>query len=245
MDLSRFVAVVRRFRIFVGAGITFALLLALFSMLRVSSHGIAYRQSQSFVAYQTTLVTQAGFPWGSLNGRQSAAHAGGADVGATTAADIGRLTALAIIYSKLADSDPIRALVTAHGVRPGVVDAAALPATTGSTEAIPVISIAAYGSSAHDAITRARATSAALAEYVTRQQDANQISDRQRVVLATLARADAAKLVSGRSKSLPIVIFLALAGATIAVAFVLETLRPAAGRSDREAPAVAPAGDLA
>jgi hypothetical protein len=61
---------------------------------------------------------------------------------------------------------------------------------------------------------------------IYRQQAQADIPDKQRVVLQVFSAARNATVVSGRKKTLPIVIFLSVLLATIGLAFVLENLRP-------------------
>jgi len=70
-----------------------------------------------------------------------------------------------------------------------------------------------------------RATSAFRA-YLAAQQAASNIAPADRVVLSTVDRPGRTKLLADRSKTLPIVVFLTVALATIAICFILENLRP-------------------
>jgi hypothetical protein len=72
----------------------------------------------------------------------------------------------------------------------------------------------------------ARRSSAALRGYLEEQQAANQVPDSDRVVLEEVLQARKAGIYQPRSKTMPIVIFLAVGFATMGLAFLLENLRP-------------------
>ena len=226
MDLALFASVLRRHRTIVVSGFVLAIVLAFLSFARLGANGVAYRQKEQWVSYSTMLVSQAGFPWGSLNGEQSDPRSSnGRPLGRSTqAADPNRLTTLAIIYAHLADSDPVRHIIGASGPLNGRIEAAPLPAITGATEVLPIVSIAAFADTGAGAISLARRDSSALATYIERQQEANGIRTSQRVLLSQLSKPVEAKLFSGRSKTLPVVVFLAVMFAAAAAAFVRENM---------------------
>ena len=226
MDIALFLRVLGRHKIIVAAGCVLAIALAFLSFARVSSTGVSYRQNEQWVSYSTMLVSQAGFQWGSLSGAQSDPRtANGQPLGRSTqAADPNRLTALAIIYAHLADSDAIRRIMEADGPVTGKIEAAPLPAVTGSTEVLPILSIAAMADTQQGAIELARRDSSALGRYIVRQQQANGIRSADRVQLSQIAKPVEAKLFAGRSKTLPVVVFLAVLLATFAVTFVQENI---------------------
>ena len=101
------------------------------------------------------LVTESGFPEGKLS------LSGGADPT--------RFIQLAIIYSNFTNTDSVRECSPAH-TAPGTVEAAAVPVTPGSTDVLPIISIAGLSDSrTHANELTARATTA-LIDYVHQQQ---------------------------------------------------------------------------
>ena len=226
MDLALFAGVLRRHKTIVVSGAVLAVLLAFLSFARVGSSGVAYRQKEQWVSHSTMLVSQAGFPWGSLNGEQSdPRRSDGQPLGRSTqAADPNRLTTLAIIYAHLADSDPVHRIIRASGPLDGRIEAAPLPAVTGATEVLPIVSIAAFADSRNGAISLARRDSRALATYIQQQQEANGIRVSERVLLSQLSKPVEAKLFAGRSKTLPVVVFLAVLFAAAAAAFVRENM---------------------
>ena len=147
-------------------GLLVAVALTFLSIFRVDSHRhLSARKSTQYVSYATVLVTQPGFPSGRLGlepmvaAASATAQTGGKtpQAAGTTPqatgttpqtsqgqlADLSRLTSLAILYSHLATSDPVRAIMLHHGPMNGTIQAAALPATQNGNEALPIVSIAA------------------------------------------------------------------------------------------------------
>ena len=76
----------------------------------------------------------------------------------------------------------------------------------------------------------ARRGTKALIEYIEEQQRANGIPKEQRVVLAVVNEPKLGRgrteLLSGRSMTMPIVVFCVVLFATFGLAFILENLRP-------------------
>ena len=65
-----------------------------------------------------------------------------------------------------------------------------------------------------------------LPDLLTDQQKANKVPDRDRVVIQIVTRPRGAEIFQPRSKTMPLVIFLAVMFATVGLAFLLENLRP-------------------
>lgn len=224
MDLALFGRVLWRFRMIVVPGLLFAIVLATLALVRIGPGGVSYRQKEQWVSYSTVFVTQKGFTWGSIIG-EPGGQATLPKRDAATGADPNRLARLAILYAQLATSDPV--LNQLSKGKPPHIEAAPIMTDQGSSgEALPFVRIAAFGTSQHGAVVLARRATAALQRYVHTQQVKNWIAPQDRVELNVVNRASAATLFAGRSKTLPIVIFITIAVATIGLAFVLENLRP-------------------
>lgn len=219
MDLGLMARVLWRFKMIVIPGFVLAIVLAALSIVRVDSSGISYRHNETWVGYTQLFVTQQGFPWGSLSGAPNSAHN-------AIRADPGRLASLAMIYSNLANGDAIRGRVARTGPIDGTIQAAAIPASSVGNDVLPIISLAAFSTSAAKAKSLSWRWSQALIGYIDQQQRLNALPDSNRVVVQVLSRPDKAKLFKGRSKSLPIVVFLAVMLAVGAAAFILENVRP-------------------
>jgi hypothetical protein len=241
MDMQLYSRVLLRWWPIMLIGLLVAGALTFLSLFRVDTQGhVTARKSTQYVSYTQLFVTQKGFPWGRLGLTPTSADYAASQPTRTTSgatqtprgagtaqlADLSRLTSLAILYSHLATSDQVRAIMLRLGPVTGTLEASALPATQNSNEALPIISIAAITDSATSAIALAQNASTALVSYIEQQQAENGILPADRVQLTTLNRPYKAKIFQKPSKTLPVVIFLTVLIATIGVAFIFENLRP-------------------
>jgi hypothetical protein len=214
MDLGLYARVMWRFKVLIAAGLLVAAVLAFFSYVNVSLNGtMSYRQSQKWVSYARLAVVEPGFPEGALST-------------ANVKAGTSRLSSLAVYYSNFADSDPVMKLMRKSGPIHGVLEVAPVTATPGSTDALPLISIAAIADSPGVAEALADRQAFALKQYVIEEQNGNQIPLNNRVVLNVVKSPATAKVFQARSTTLPIVVFITVLMATMGLAFVLENLRP-------------------
>jgi hypothetical protein len=213
MSLSLHLRVLWRFRWIVLLGTLASVALTFLSVFHVdwSTRKLTYRSSEQWTSYARIFVTQPGFPYGAVN-------TGGADP--TT------LAANAILYSQFANSDPVRRLSFGAVKPPGDIVAAPVLASANSSDALPIVSIAATADSKPLAIELARKEMTGLILYVRQQQQAADIGPTNRIVLQVIGQPQTAALVKGRSKTLPIVVFLFTMLAVVGLALILENLRP-------------------
>jgi len=214
MDIELYARVIWRHKVVVFIGFVLALGLAVLSYVRVDRNGISYRDAQTWVSYETVSVTQPGFTEGQLN---------------PTGAEPSRLTLLAVLYSKYVDADGVRSHIWPNGTHGESIEAApVLTAQGGASSLLPLISIAAFSHDPQRAQHLADRTTAALTAYIARRQDDAFVPTAKRVELQPVKRALSNKPVlwQGRSKALPIVIFLTALIAAIALAVILENLNP-------------------
>jgi len=240
MDLRLYFGVIWRFKLLVVTGLVLALALAILSVVRISSHGFVYRQAELWSSTARLGVTQNGFPWGRLFAQQTGANGAPTPVeqsnkaGDIPIADPNRFKDLAIFYAEIATSDPVRRLMLKNGpVRGKIV---ATPVVVQSNYTLPLIDLMAIADSPRAAIALARRGSSALTTYLETQQRANDVPATDRVVLQEVLTPRKAKIFAPRSKTMPIVIFLAVMFATIALAFLLENLRPRTRKVDVSPP---------
>jgi hypothetical protein len=229
MDLRLFGRVVWRFRVVVGAGLLFAFLLAAFSLVRVGPSGVHYRSSQQWVSYTRLFVTQPGFNWGSsvvTPDANSKTSANQANVLGVQRSSEDRLSYLATIYANLANSDPVLALIRRHGPIHGLIEADPIPVSLGSQSFLPIVQIAGIADSPTASLHLSRSAADALRTYIELQQSHAGIAPSERVELDVVNKAGGTKVFAARKKTLPIVVFLTVLLATIALAFGLENLRP-------------------
>lgn len=243
MDLRLYFRVLWRFRPLLVLGFVLANALAFLSLMRVDLEGgsvsVSYREQEQWVSYARLFVTQRGFPWGQLTVPENSpvpVDGSGEDASATPVAPNGnapvadpdRLTTLAILYSQLALSDQVRAIMLGDGPIEGKLEAAPVTSSGNSKgDPLPMISIAAIAPSPRASVSLARRQTDAFKEYIARQQVAGRVPTSNRVVLTTVKYADTAELYQGRPQTRPIVVFITVMLAVIGLAFMLANLRPA------------------
>jgi hypothetical protein len=206
-------------------GLCLAFALALLTMFRVGLDGVGYRQSEEWSSTSRLGVTQQGFPWGRLLAQDASSltPAEAKRLGIPFA-DPNRFKDLAFLYAELATSDPVRQVMLRSGPIDGEVAAEPVIAENGIT--LPLIDVTATATSAAEAIAIAQRAANALDRYVEQQQRSNRVPASDRVVLLKVLRAEEATITKPRPKTIPVVVFLFVAGGTIGLAFLLENFRP-------------------
>jgi hypothetical protein len=234
VDFRLYGRVLRRFKWVVAAGLLLAIALAALSVVRVSTSGkVTYRQTELWASTTRLGVTQTGFPWGRLFAQQAGTGAT-PETPAQQAARLGipiadpnRLTTLAVLYSELATSDPVMRLMLRGG--PVVGQVLANNVVVGDNRImLPLIDLTAISTSPQAALALAKRSSDALSSYVRDQQIANNVPRTDRVLIEPVTLPEKVHVYAPRSKTMPIVVFLAVMLATIGLAFLLENMRPRA-----------------
>jgi hypothetical protein len=227
VDFKLYARVLWRFRLLVAAGLLLAISLAFLSIVKVTPDGLAYRQRQLWSADLRLLVTQRGFPEGRLYA-QSPTQPGELTTpngDASPVADPARFNTLAILYAELATSDPVRRLMSRG--RPFLGRVIATPLRDDQSGVLlPLIDIVAISDSPGAAARLARQNAAALSTFISEQQRLNDVPAADRVVVQTIVDPRRVALFQPRSKTMAMVVFLAVMFATIGLAFILENTRP-------------------
>lgn len=234
MDITQHLAVLSRWRKVILASLFLGVILAALFTIKVPPKDgkIDWRRDEKWQSTSRILVTQAGFPWGRTT---LADGQGSTDLNAPLAgkgekadpdkpdyADPARLSLLAIIYAFISQSNTIGEIGGKQLPPGGTVTA--LPLNNQQAGALPLIELTTtgYSKSAASALNVER--SRALADYLARQQDANDVPNGQRVKLTVLNKPEAT-MVSSHGLPLGVaLVFLAFAGG-IAASYVLESLR--------------------
>ena len=244
MDFQLYARVLWRFRLLVAVGFLLATTLAVLTVVKVTSNGVTYRQTQLWSTDTRLLVTQRGFPEGRLYAQlptqpgQTVRETAG---DGTPIADPGRFNTLAILYAELATSDPVRQLMARD--RPefrGQIIATALRDDR-SGVLLPLIDLVAISDSPRAAVDLAIRSATALNTFISRQQAANNVPASDRVVVQTIVQPRQVHLFQPRSKTMAIVVFLAVMFAAVGLAFILENARPR--RRDLSQPTESEIGD--
>jgi hypothetical protein len=235
MDLHLYLRVLWRFWPLVLVGILVAAALAFLSVYRVDlgaapSLEYEYRQNEKWVSVATILVTEPNFPLGRSVFEQDVPPASSDEPKKYTPkfAPSSRFIELANIYAELVTSDDVRRLVLEDGRLPGVVQAVPLVATNGSDAPLPMVAVRGLAATPENAVTVAQRASDAFRRYLEAEQDRGDIPADQRVVLTEVRHPSVLTTVKveGRSKTVPIVVFLTVMLAVVGLAFILENLRP-------------------
>jgi hypothetical protein len=227
MDIKLFFGVVWRFRLVVLVGLLAAVALTVFSVARVSSHGLSYRQGEEWTSASTIWVTQSGFPLGrSVYDKFFTDGTPSAPAQISQFSDPSRFSSLATIYVALITSDPVIKLMASYGPVDGAVNATqpSLPGNASIT--LPFVQVTGTASSGEKAVALTNNATRALVKYVAEQQRANSIPQNKRVVLQVIQQAHGAVVTKPRKLTTPIVVFLACLMVTFGLAFLLENLRP-------------------
>ena len=246
MDLQLYARVLWRFKVIVLLGLVLALMLALFSAVRIGRDGATYRNTELWSSTIRLLVTQSGFPEGRLYsqeqpelGEDPATVVPSASRLGIPVVDPGRFNQLAILYAELATSDPVRQLTRRQGPIRGQIIARPLRDLESGT-LLPLIDVMAISTSPRGAMLLAARASNALSTFLEAQQRANNVPKADRVVVQTVVQPKGALLFRPRSKTMPIVVFLVVMFAVVGLAFLLESVKPRA----QEAPVASREPDL-
>jgi hypothetical protein len=221
MDLQLMLRVLWRFRLLVGLGLIAAVGLSGLSLFKVDlSHGtprLDYRKKQEWSASATIFITQRGFPWGRSP--------------SNPASDPTRLAELSTVYANLAGSDIVGEMVKRSGPFDEAfdsIDATAVPVAPGSDVTLPLVLVTGMSWTPARATALAERAETAFRTFIARQQAANAIPDGQRVIVSEVKAPsiEKATLLKGRSKSIPMVVFVSVMIVVCGLAFMLENLRP-------------------
>jgi hypothetical protein len=236
VDIQLYLRVLWRFRLLVATGLIVAVALAALSFVRVSFAGgvlapkVTYREQEQWVSYSTLFVTQPGFPWGYSIIRQpdtpEQVTARAKDL-APEFADPNRFASLAVLYSYLATSDPVRTIIRRDGPLRGKIQATpVVNLESGYGVTLPLIRISGISTTPPLARRLNQRATDAFRQFLADQQQASHIPRDNRVLVTVVKRAETPVLFQGRSVTLPAVVFMAVAIAVAGLALLLENLRP-------------------
>jgi hypothetical protein len=218
MDLQLYLRVVWRFKWLVAIGLVLASSLAVYSVFQVSlkSPHLKTRSVEQWKSTQTLLVTKQGAPW--LRSDYS------------EQADPQRYSTLATIYVQFVMSNEVRALIDKRWplTKYDVIQAFPVLAQSYNSNSppLPLISIEVMSFSAFRSQELAQHATAAFRDYLELLQAVNKVPTKDRVVVTTTRSYEPPLLIAGRSKTLPVVIFLTVMMGITGICLLLENLRP-------------------
>jgi hypothetical protein len=212
VDLALALRVLFRHRHVVAIGLVLAAFLALLSYYKVSLDGtpqLTPRKAEIWQSDATVFLTQGGFP------------AGRRDQFTTPAA----YSSLAALYARLAQSDQVQALANAKGPLPGLFQAIPAADPLSRDSALPMVTLLGKSTTPERAFETVTRGTAAFLAHIRGQQQAARIPVGKRIQLSVVNAPSSPVLIQPRKKTLPIVVFLAVAMAAFALAFILENFR--------------------
>jgi hypothetical protein len=231
MDLPLYIRVLWRFRLIVLPGFVVAVALAVLAYGKVSfAHGLTItpRATPVFHVDALLLVTQKGFPWGES---QQPYVPGDVSKGVppVPVGDFSRMSGIAMIYSELADSDTVKARTRLKPAKTEkLFTSPYAPASAPPGTVLPMVALSADAASPARASALINARIGAFRSYISSRQSDARLSERKRVTVQVLRAGDPKTAVplSGKKKTLPVVVFLAVMIAVTGLAFMLENMRP-------------------
>ena len=209
MDIELFFAVLKRFKWIVLGGLVLAIALAALAHMH---------RTLTFESAAEALITQPAAP----------VTKGGQPVAAPNPAGY------APIYVQFANADAVQQHLR------NIPGAAVAGEVTDPSDgaALPFVALTATAPTGEDAVKLTQKAFTVLSAYINQQQAAQGIASDQRATLQLIASGDPPKLASGSSTTIPLLVFAAVLGAAIAIAFMLENARPqtaaALGRVPKE-----------
>jgi hypothetical protein len=241
MDLGRFISVVWRFRVLIAFGVLLASLVSIASLARITTSGIHLREQESWTSASVLFITQDGFPWGRaiLDEMITIDNPGAPPTQIPKYGDPARYSGLAALYAELAKSDGVQAAVMKNA-QPGERVEPMVVSSPGSSSALPLLTLKAYGPTPESATNTAQRASKAFRGFLDRQQASNGIPRSERVQVVVTQSATTPELFESRSFVRPIFFFLLINMGFLALAFALENLRPRAVAARPEMASVEP-----
>jgi hypothetical protein len=238
MDLRRHIQVLWRFKAIVVGGVVLGVVMAILASFTVSFSGgpkLEWRSDQTYGSVSTLFVTQTGFPWGRVTLPEPALVPGVDPVTQQPTTETmdektrreyaapERFSDLAVVYSYLARSDQVRALIRPQTAPDQILITPIQNPSTGA--GLPLLLIETHAKSQEMAVKVNEASIEALRQYLREQQDEADIADGARVRIQVLNPPMPAGVTEGRTyMGSVIALILAIAGA-IALAYLLENLR--------------------
>jgi hypothetical protein len=241
VDFAVYLRVLWRFRLLVLAGATAALGLALLSVVRVDFDGIPpkleYRDHEVWSSSATLFVTQEGFPWGRaiLDETVKVEGQSGEAAYVPRYGDGGRYSGLAQLYVELAKSDAVRLAVLRNSPPGSSYQPDVVKSADGGT-VLPLIYMTGFAPTPRAARATATVATRAFRRFLALEQERNRIPDDKRVSVAVTSAPGPAAVFEARSYTRQIFVFLLVFGAVIALAFVLENVRPEIKRKPKVEP---------
>lgn len=210
MDLALYVRVLYRHRAVVLVGFAVAFVLAMSSYYRITVDGLlpelTPRKAEIWQSQANVYLTEQGFAAGSRAQYNNAS----------------RFAGLTGLYARLAESDQVLERIERTGPLRGDFQAAPVFDTTAGPVPLPVVALFGRASTPASAERTLARGLEGFVGFVRANQIAAGIPERQRIELRVINAPLPAALLEPRKKTLPVVVFLAVMIAAVALAFILE-----------------------
>jgi hypothetical protein len=235
---NQYVRALRRFWWLLLLGTSIAVVAAVASVYRLDFSSIPpdvqKRAQVTYTASARLLVTSSDAPYFRRTVYTRVTNADGSlgEPGfATGPPDLGTLISNANLYPLLIESDEVQALrQKMHGLIPGSITAHAIYAVASPNRfelsEVPVIEVFAFSGSYSAAVDLAQSTVEAFTAYVEREQDQADLAPEERILIRELERPNAAVASQDSSRTLPLMLFVAILAAFVALAVVLNRIYP-------------------
>jgi hypothetical protein len=235
---NQYVRALRRFWWLLLLGTSIAVVAAIASVYRLDFSSIPpdvqKRAQVTYTASARLLVTSSDAPYFRRTVYARVTNADGSPgepVIATGPPDIGTLISNANLYPLLIESDEVRQLrQEMHGPIPGSITAHAIYAVASPSRfelsQVPVIEVFAISGSYSTAVDLAQSTVDAFKVYVERSQDQADLQPEERILIQQLQRPAGAVASQESSRTLPLMLFVAILAAFVALAVALNRIFP-------------------
>jgi hypothetical protein len=229
MELRQHLAVAWRFRFIIATGVIVGIVVAILASFSVSGSGLKWRSDQTLQSDSTLFVTQTGFPWGrvtlptptpGVTPPPAATNKERREYGQPE-----RFSDLAVLYSYLASSSQVYALIQPRPPKPDqIVITPVLNEASGA--GLPLLKVNASANTGAEARRLNAATIEALRKYLEEEQARNGIDEDQRVQIQVVNPPGPAKVTEGRSYLGSVIAFILAVAGAFGLAYLLENLRP-------------------
>jgi hypothetical protein len=225
MDLRLVGGVLARFKVLVVGGALLAVLLAVLAYgtpgFSNGKPALTPRAAEVWQGKAELIITGTK---ASRSQPQGPSATGASTPAEASATDQGYLASLSPIYAALGNGDAVQAEIHRRADVPGTIQAAeVVDAATGN--ALPFVTLTALAPTQRDAETLVARGGAVVEQYVAAEQRSAE-SGPVHVSLRVVKSGTPATLVEGHKLTAPLLVFIAVIVAVIALVFVLENLNP-------------------
>ncbi len=233
---NNYVSGLRRFWWLLVLGVGIATIAAVMSVYRIDFFSIPpsfeRKAETTYTAYSRLLVTNDQAPYLRTRVDNEVTGPDGSVSVYSNSPDISTLITAANLYPILIASDEVLKLRSEMaGPLPGSITSRAIYEVSSPSRfelsQVPVVEVYGHADTGANAVEITKATVAAFLVYVNDLQDDAALSRRDRILIQELQAPDGAVASGGTSLSLPLMLFLLIVAAFVALAILLDRLFPA------------------